>query len=111
MVYFNYGNSVNMTMIFNTLVFFYFFYSLFNQNNNRVINNELNIPLSQWQRCLGLTAITFLVNFELKIIRLEALCRFDWGKVFCCPSKNPKELLEEEEKDPKPQNTQKEKQI
>jgi hypothetical protein len=98
-------------MIFNTLVFFYFFYSLFNQNNNRVINNELNIPLSQWQRCLGLTAITFLVNFELKIIRLEALCRFDWGKVFCCPSKNPKELLEEEEKDPKPQNTQKEKQI
>ena len=30
-----YGNTVNMTMI---LVF----YSLFNQNNSRVINNDLN---------------------------------------------------------------------
>ena len=34
-----YGNTVHMTMIFNTFVF----YSLFNQINSRVINNNLNI--------------------------------------------------------------------
>jgi hypothetical protein len=44
--------------------------------------------LSQWEWCIGLAAITFLVNFCLKFIRLEALCEFDWGKIFCCPSKN-----------------------
>ena len=118
-----YGNTVHMTMIFNTFVF----YSLFNQINSRIINNNLNIfkrildnwmfiavtsteiliqfllvqygglvfkcnkeglTLSQWEWCIGLAAITFLVNFCLKFIRLEALCEFDWGKIFCCPSKN-----------------------
>ena len=128
-----YGNTVHMTMIFNTFVF----YSLFNQINSRVINNNLNIfhrildnwmflavtgtemliqfllvqfgglvfkcnkeglTLSQWEWCLGLAAITFLVNFCMKFIRLEALCEFDWGKIFCCPGKNNEdeqfELLE-----------------
>ena len=141
-----YGNTVHMTMIFNTFVF----YSLFNQINSRVINNDLNIfhrildnwmfvavtsiemliqflmvqygglifkvnkeglTLSQWEWCLGLAAITFIVNFVLKFIRLEAICRFDWGKVFCCPSKNHEEELIEEEQDPEPQDTQKGKQI
>ena len=128
-----YGNTVHVTMIFNTFVF----YSLFNQINSRVINNNLNIfhrildnwmflavtgtemliqfllvqfgglvfkcnkeglTLSQWEWCLGLAAITFLVNFCMKFIRLEALCEFDWGKIFCCPGKNNEdeqfELLE-----------------
>ena len=128
-----YGNTVHMTMIFNTFVF----YSLFNQINSRVINNNLNIfhrildnwmflavtgtemliqfllvqfgglvfkcnkeglTLSQWEWCLGLAAITFVVNFCMKFIRLEALCEFDWGKIFCCPGKNNEdeqfELLE-----------------
>ena len=128
-----YGNTVHMTMIFNTFVF----YSLFNQINSRVINNNLNIfhrildnwmflavtgtemliqfllvqfgglvfkcnkeglTLSQWEWCLGLAAITFLVNFCMKFIRLEAICEFDWGKIFCCPGKNNEdeqfELLE-----------------
>ena len=53
-----------------------------------------------------------MVNFVLKFIKLEALCRFDWGKVFCCPSRNVEEdqLLEEEDgeqQDPEPQDTQK----
>ena len=74
--------------------------------------NKEGLTLSQWEWCLGLAAITFVVNFVLKFIRLEAICRFDWGKVFCCPSKNPEEeLIEEEEKDPEPQDTQKGKQI
>ena len=128
-----YGNTVHMTMIFNTFVF----YSLFNQINSRVINNNLNIfhrildnwmflavtgtemliqfllvqfgglvfkcnkeglTLSQWEWCLGLAATTFVVNFCMKFIRLEALCEFDWGKIFCCPGKNNEdeqfELLE-----------------
>ena len=136
-----------MTMIFNTFVF----YSLFNQINSRVINNNLNIfhrildnwmflavtsieiviqflivqygglifkcnkaglTISQWEWCLGLAAITFIVNFILKFIRLEALCKFDWGKIFCCPSKNNEgDQLEEEEQDPEPQDTQKGRQI
>jgi len=126
-----YGNTVHMTMIFNTFVF----YSLFNQINSRIINNNLNIfhrildnwmfiavtsvemliqflivqfgglvfkcnkeglTLSQWGWCLGLAGITFVVNFVLKFIQLEALCKFDWGKVFCCPNRN-NELQEEEE--------------
>lgn len=142
-----YGNTVHMTMIFNTFVF----YSLFNQINSRIINNNLNIfhrildnwmfiavtsiemliqflivqygglvfkcnkeglTASQWEWCLGLAAITFVVNFVLKFIKLEALCRFDWGKVFCCPRGNVEDdqLLEEEEgdqQDPEPQDTQK----
>ncbi len=142
-----YGNTVHMTMIFNTFVF----YSLFNQINSRVINNNLNIfhrildnwmflavtsieiviqflivqygglifkcnkeglTVSQWEWCLGLAAITFIVNFILKFIRLEALCKFDWGKIFCCPSKNNEgDQLEEEEQDPEPQDTQKGRQI
>ena len=128
-----YGNTVHMTMIFNTFVF----YSLFNQINSRVVNNNLNIfhrildnwmflavtgtemliqfllvqfgglvfkcnkeglTLSQWEWCLGLAAITFVVKFCMKFIRLEALCEFDWGKIFCCPGKNNEdeqfELLE-----------------
>jgi Ca2+ transporting ATPase len=142
-----YGNTVHMTMIFNTFVF----YSLFNQINSRIINNNLNIfhrildnwmfiavtsiemiiqfmivqygglvfkcnkeglTLSQWEWCLGLASITFVVNFILKFIYLEALCKFDWGKVFCCPSRNiEEEQLLEEEQDPEPQDTQKGRQI
>ena len=138
-----YGNTVHMTMIFNTFVF----YSLFNQINSRVINNNLNIfhrifdnwmflavtsveiliqflivqygglifkcnkeglTLSQWEWCLGLAAITFVVNFILKFIRLEALCTFDWGKIFCCPSKhNEIEELIDEEEEPEPQDSKK----
>ena len=135
-------------MIFNTFVF----YSLFNQINSRVINNDLfickrifdnwmfiavtsieiliqfmivqygglifkcnkeGLTFSQWEWCLGLAAITFLVNFTLKFIKLEALCTFDWGKIFCCPSRghNDDEQLLEEEQDPEPQDTQKGKQI
>ena len=130
-----YGNTVHMTMIFNTFVF----YSLFNQINSRIISNELNIfkrildnwmfiavtstemliqflivqfgglvfkcnkeglTLSQWEWCLGLAAITFLVNFCLKWIRLEAICEFDWGKIFGCPSREDSEALLSEEKEP-----------
>ena len=104
-----YGNTVHMTMIFNTFVFF----SLFNQINCRIINNNLNIfhrildnwmfiavtsieiviqffivqygglifkcnkeglTWSQWQWCLGLASTTFIVNFVLKFIKLEAIC-------------------------------------
>ena len=131
-----YGNTVHMTMIFNTFVF----YSLFNQINSRVINNNLNIfhrilnnwmflavtsiemliqflivqfgglifkcnkeglTFSQWEWCLGLAAITFVVNFILKFIKLEALCKLNWGKLFCCPSKKKGEdqLLEDEDED------------
>ena len=74
--------------------------------------NKEGLTFSQWEWCLGLASITFVVNFILKFIRLEALCKFDWGKVFCCPSKheNENELLEEEQ-DPEPQDTQKGKQI
>ena len=138
-----YGNTVHMTMIFNTFVF----YSLFNQINSRVINNNLNIfhrildnwmflavtsveiviqfmivqygglifkcnkeglTFSQWEWCLGLAAITFVVNFVLKFIRLEALCTFDWGKIFCNPSKNnDQDQLLNEEQDPEPQDSKK----
>ena len=139
-----YGNTVHMTMIFNTFVF----YSLFNQINSRIISNELNIfkrildnwmfiavtstemliqflivqfgglvfkcnkeglTLSQWEWCLGLAAITFLVNFCLKWIRLEAICEFDWGKIFGCPSREDSEALLSEEKEP--QDTRKDRQI
>ena len=139
-----YGNTVHMTMIFNTFVF----YSLFNQINSRIINNDLNIfhrifdnwmfiavtgteifiqfmivqfgglvfkcnkeglTLTQWEWCLGLAAITFVVNFCLKFIHLEAICNFDWGKVLCCPSKQDDEALLSEEKEP--QDTMKGKQI
>ena len=128
-----YGNTVHMTMIFNTFVF----YSLFNQINSRIINNNLNIfhrildnwmfiavtsgemfiqfmlvqygglifkcnkeglTFSQWEWCICLASITFLVNFCLKFIRLEAICEFDWGKIFCCPGKSSEE--EEDEKEP-----------
>ena len=114
----NYGNTVHMTMIFNTFVF----YSLFNQINSRIINNNLNIlhrimdnwmfiavtsaemliqflivqygglifkcnkeglTVSQWEWCILLAATTFLVNFCLKFIRLEAICEFNWRKFFC----------------------------
>ena len=132
-----YGNTVHMTMIFNTFVF----YSLFNQINSRIINNNLNIfhrildnwmfiavtsgemliqfllvqygglvfkcnkeglTLSQWEWCICLAAITFVVNFCLKFIKLEAICEFDWGKIFCCPSRGNEEdlLIEEPEKEP-----------
>ena len=132
-----YGNTVHMTMIFNTFVF----YSLFNQINSRIINNNLNIfhrildnwmfiavtsgemliqfllvqygglvfkcnkeglTLSQWEWCLCLASITFLVNFCLKFVKLEAICEFDWGKIFCCPSRGHDEelLIEEPEKEP-----------
>ena len=73
--------------------------------------NKEGLTLSQWQWCLGLAATTFVVNFILKFIRLEALCRFDWGKVFCCPSRNHEEELLEEIQDPEPQDTQKGRQI
>ena len=129
-----------MTMIFNTFVF----YSLFNQINSRVINNNLNIfhrildnwmflavtsvemliqflivqygglifkcnkeglTLSQWEWCLGLASITFVVNFVLKFIKLESLCTFKW-----CGKKrvDEEELLEEEDG---PQDSNKGKQI
>ena len=126
----NYGNTVHMTMIFNTFVF----YSLFNQINSRIINNNLNIfhrildnwmfiavtsaemfiqflivqygglifkcnkeglTFSQWEWCLGLAALTFVVNFCLKFVRLEAICEFNWYKAFC--GKNSEE---EDEKEP-----------
>ena len=138
-----YGNTVHMSMIFNTFVF----YSLFNQINSRVINNNLNIfhrildnwmflavtsiemliqflivqfgglvfkcnkeglTLSQWEWCLGLACITFVVNFSLKFIKLEALCRFDWGKICGRPKRiEDQEQLIEEVQDPEPQDTQK----
>ena len=64
--------------------------------------NKEGLTLSQWEWCLGLAAITFLVNFCMKFIRLEALCEFDWGKIFCCPGKNNEdeqfELLEKKKK-------------
>ena len=126
----NYGNTVHMTMIFNTFVF----YSLFNQINSRIINNNLNIfhrildnwmfiavtsaemfiqflivqygglifkcnkeglTVSQWEWCLCLAALTFVVNFCLKFVRLEAICEFNWYKAFC--GKNSEE---EDEKEP-----------
>ena len=141
-----YGNTVHMTMIFNTFVF----YSLFNQINSRIINNDLNIfhrifdnwmflavtgtemviqfmlvqygglvfkcnkeglTLLQWEWCLGLAAITFVVNFCLKFIKLEALCEFDWGKIFCCPSGNNDEALIDEEPEKEPLDTRKGQQI
>ena len=141
-----YGNTVHMTMIFNTFVF----YSLFNQINSRIINNNLNIfhrildnwmfiavtgtemliqfllvqygglvfkcnkeglTSSQWLWCLGLAATTFIVNFCLKFIRLEAICEFDWGKVMCCPSRENEEQLIDEEPEKEPQDTQKGRQI
>ena len=141
-----YGNTVHMTMIFNTFVF----YSLFNQINSRIINNNLNIfhrildnwmfiavtgtemfiqfllvqygglifkcnkeglTSSQWGWCLGLAAITFVVNFCLKFIHLEAICDFDWGKVLCCPSRENEEQLIDEEQEKEPQDTQKGRQI
>ena len=142
-----YGNTVHMTMIFNTFVFF----SLFNQINCRIINNNLNIfhrildnwmfiavtsieiviqffivqygglifkcnkeglTLSQWEWCLGLAAITFIVNFVLKFIKLEAICRFNWGKVFCCPSRNNEENeLMEEDEEREPQDNMRNRQI
>ena len=73
--------------------------------------NKEGLTLTQWQWCLGLAAITFVVNFVLKFIYLEVLCKFDWGKVFCCPKRNIDEELLEEEQDPEPQDTQKGKQI
>ncbi len=141
-----YGNTVHMTMIFNTFVF----YSLFNQINCRIINNNLNIfhrildnwmfiavtsiemliqflivqygglifkcnkaglTISQWEWCLGLASITFVVNFVLKFINLEAVCRFEWGKVFCCSKRRDEDELMEEEEDLEPQDTVKGKQI
>ena len=141
-----YGNTVHMTMIFNTFVF----YSLFNQINSRIINNNLNIfhrildnwmfiavtgtemiiqfllvqygglvfkcnkeglTSSQWLWCIGLAATTFVVNFCLKFIRLEAICEFDWGKVLCCPSRGNEEQLIDEEMEREPQDTQKGKRI
>ena len=142
-----YGNTVHMTMIFNTFVF----YSLFNQINSRIINNNLNIfhrildnwmfiavtstemfiqfllvqygglvfkcnkeglTYTQWCWCLGLAAITFVVNFVLKFIHLEAICDFDWGKVLCCPSRgNEDERLIDEEREKEPMDTQKGRQI
>ena len=141
-----YGNTVHMTMIFNTFVF----YSLFNQINSRIINNDLNIfhrildnwmfiavtsteiliqylivqfgglifkcnkeglTLSQWEWCICLAATTFVVNFCLKWIRLEAICEFDWCRVFGCPSREDNEALLSEEKEKEPQDTQKDRQI
>ena len=141
-----YGNTVHMTMIFNTFVF----YSLFNQINSRIINNNLNIfhrildnwmfiavtgtemliqfllvqygglvfkcnkeglTSSQWLWCLGLAATTFIVNFCLKFIRLEAICEFDWGKVMCCPSRENEEQLIDEEPEKEPLDTRKGQQI
>ena len=129
-----YGNTVHMTMIFNTFVF----YSLFNQINSRIINNDLNIfhrildnwmfiavtsteiliqflivqygglvfkcnkeglTFSQWEWCLGIAAITFLVNLLLKFIRLEVICDFDWRKFFGCPQKDSEDKLIEEDED------------
>ena len=124
-----YGNTVHMTMIFNTFVF----YSLFNQINSRIINNNLNIfhrildnwmfiavtsgemfiqfalvqygglvfkcnkeglTVSQWYWCIMLAATTFLVNFILKFIPLESLCKFGLGE------SNREGELNEEEKEP-----------
>ena len=62
--------------------------------------NKEGLTLSQWEWCLGLAAITFLVNFCLKWIRLEAICEFDWGKIFECPSREDSEALLSEEKEP-----------
>ena len=137
-----YGNTVHMTMIFNTFVF----YSLFNQINSRIINNDLNIfhrildnwmfiavtstemiiqfllvqygglvfkcnkeglTFSQWVWCLGLAGITFVVNFCLKFIRLEAICEFDWGKVLCCPSRSNDNEHEKLISEKEPQDTRK----
>ena len=131
-----------MTMIFNTFVF----YSLFNQINSRIINNDLNIfhrildnwmfiavtstemiiqfllvqygglvfkcnkeglTFSQWVWCLGLAGITFVVNFCLKFIRLEAICEFDWGKVLCCPSRSNDNEHEKLISEKEPQDTRK----
>ena len=141
-----YGNTVHMTMIFNTFVF----YSLFNQINSRIINNDLNIfhrildnwmfiavtstemiiqfllvqygglvfkcnkeglTFSQWVWCLGLAGITFVVNFCLKFIRLEAICEFDWGKVLCCPSRSNDNEHEKLISEKEPMDTQKGRQI
>ena len=74
--------------------------------------NKEGLTFSQWEWCLGLASITFVVNFILKFIKLEALCLFDWGKIFGRPNRNyGEEQVLEEEQDPKPQDTQKEKRI
>ena len=74
--------------------------------------NKEWLTLSQWELCLGLAALTFVVNFILKFIKLEALCTFDWGKIFCCPSKNnDQDQLLNEEQDPEPQDSKKGRQI
>ena len=64
--------------------------------------NKEGLTLSQWEWCICLAAITFVVNFCLKFIKLEAICEFDWGKIFCCPSRGNEEdlLIEEPEKEP-----------
>jgi len=73
--------------------------------------NKEGLTSSQWGWCLGLAAITFVVNFCLKFIHLEAICDFDWGKVLCCPSRENEEQLIDEEQEKEPQDTQKGRQI
>ena len=73
--------------------------------------NKEGLTSSQWLWCLGLAATTFIVNFCLKFIRLEAICEFDWGKVMCCPSRENEEQLIDEEPEKEPQDTQKGRQI
>ena len=53
-----YGNTVHMTMIFNTFVF----YSLFNQINSRVITNDLNNLMF-----IALISIEMLIQFLIVI--------------------------------------------
>ena len=111
------GNTVHMTIIFNTFVF----YSLFNQLNCRIINNNLNIfhkifnnwffcvvviveiilqffivqygglffkcniyglTKSQWIWSIGLSLITFFINFLMKFSKFEKLCDVNWSKIF-----------------------------
>ena len=58
-----YGNTVHMTMIFNTFVF----YSLFNQINSRIINNNLNIfhrILDNWM-FIAVTGTEMVIQFLL----------------------------------------------
>ncbi len=74
--------------------------------------NKEGLTYSQWAWCLGLASITFVVNFVLKFIRLEAICKFDWGKICGRPKRIiDQDQLIEEVPEPEPQDSQKGKNI
>lgn len=118
-----YGNSVHMTIIFNTFVM----YALFNQLNSRILDDKFNIfhkiyknylfviiflaevgiqiaivqygglifrvsigglTQEQWAICVGLASTTLVVSFILKMINLDPVINFRYGRFFrryiCC---------------------------